>query len=746
MRRSIVVLPLPISFLVSLIISFLISLVTFSPPIRAANESRPVSFRHEVMPLLGKLGCNAAACHGGQGGKGGFQLSLFGADPDEDHASIARVAEGRRIDRLEPAKSLFLLAAAGSIPHPGGAIIASGSPEYELLLSWIAQGAPPCDEKEPKVIALRLSPAEDALGPGDTRRLVATAVFAGGAERDVTRLAAFRSSDAEVASVDDEGTITARGFGEAAIVATALRKSGAARILVPRPHPSPFPSIPARNRIDELVSAKLERLGLPPSETCTDQEFLRRAHLDVIGVLPAPDEVRAFLADADPGKRARLIDRLLACEEFVDYASLKWGDLLRIKSEYPVRLWPKAVETYSRWVRSSIARNEPYDRFVRELLTAAGSNFRSGPANFFRAVPSKDPRTIAETSALLFMGMRLGCARCHGHPTESWSLADDLGLAAFFSRVSYKSTTEWKEEIVYLNPKGVLRHPRTKQIVPPGVPGGEPMTFDPDADPRAAFADWLTSRENPYFARAIVNRIWFWLLGRGIVEEPDDLRPSNLPENPDLLDYLAEELVDGGYDLRHIFRLILNSRTYQLSSRANDGNRGDDRHFSHYLARRLGAEELLDAINQVTETSETFGSRIPEPYTRLPAGTRAAQIADGNIESPILELLGRPPRDTPYECERNAEPSMRQALYFVNSDHLEGKVAGSPRLKRLLASKRSDAEIAEELYLAALSRPPAAEEMAAITAYIGRDAKARVRGFQDLLWAILNTREFLFQH
>ncbi len=702
-----------------------------------------VSFVRDVMPVLDHLGCNAAACHGSRAGKGGFKLSLFAAQPDHDYIALTKSARGRRANKAEPEQSLFLRKATLELAHEGGQRLHPGSAEYSLLLAWVAQGACGPDESEPKLVSLTVSSEALMLKKGEGRRLLVRGVFSDGAERDVTSLAAFKSDDTNVVVAAGD-RMQAVGLGETALLVTYGRRSVAVRATVPQSLPMPFPPVPANNKIDELVAARLKALGLPPSGLCTDQEFLRRVHLDVIGTLPTPAEVSTFLSDTDPGKRSRLIDRLLEREEFADYWALKWGDLLRIKSEYPVRVWPKGVAAYYRWLRDSLARNKPYDQFARQLLTATGSNFREGPVNFVRAVLSKDPQTVAETAALLFMGARFGCARCHGHPTEPWSPADDLGLAACFAKVGYKATSEWKEEIVFTNPKGVLRDPRTKAVVKPRLPDGQAIECPADKDPRVKFADWLITPQNPWFTRNIANRVWCWLLGRGIVHEPDDLRPTNLPENPALLDYLARELAGHQYDLKHLYRLILNSRTYQLSSQPNEWNRQDTTHFSHYQVKRLGAEELIDAICQVTEVPETYSSQIPEPYTRLPADFRAVQIADGNIQSAVLELFGRPPRDTPYECERCSDPSMRQALYFLNSDHLEGKVAASPRLKRLLDAKKSDAEIIDELYLAALSRPATAAERQQVTDYLSRNKTTRAQAVQDLAWALLNTKEFLF--
>jgi len=705
-----------------------------------------VYFSQDVMPLLGKLGCNQMACHGSQVGKGGFRLSMFGGDPEYDYEALTRLAGGRRVNQVEPQKSLMLLKATGAIPHQGAQKLQVGSKEYEMLASWIAQGVPWSDEQLPKLVSLKVAAGEQVLQKGQTQQLLATAVYADGSEKDITRLAAFTPTDAKVVVVEGDGRIKAENYGQAAVVASYLRRCSVVRVLVPQPLPGPFPAVAANNKVDELVFANLKKLGIPPADLCTDHVFLRRVYLDTIGTLPTPSEARAFLADSDAQKRSKLIDRLLERDEFADFWTLKWGDLLRIKSEYPVNLWPKAAQTYYRWVRESIAKNKPYDQFVRELVTASGSNFRNGAVNFSRAVPKKDAQTLAESAALVFMGARIGCARCHGHPLENCNLDDDLGMAAFFAKVSYKQTQEWKEEIVYSNPKRDFRHPKTRDLVKPKFLGGDVLELDKEEDPRVKFADWLVSPQNPWFAKNIVNRVWFWLLGRGIVHEPDDLRPTNPPENPELLAYLEQELVGQKYDLKHVYRLILNSRTYQLASRPGPGSEQDVAHFSHYQAKRLGAEQLLDAVDQITEASETFASRIPEPYTRLPPGYRATQLPDANIEAPFLELFGRPPRDTPYETERSAEISLWHALYFVNSNELENKVNNGQRIKRLIKEAKSDADIVDEFYLAGLSRLPNEEEKRKVLDYISERKNAREQAIRDILWAILNTKEFLFNH
>ncbi len=513
---------------------------------------------------------------------------------------------------------------------------------------------------------------------------------------------------------------------------------------------------PVGNRIDALVAAGLKAQKIPPSPPCSDDVFVRRVFLDAIGTLPQPAEVRAFLADQHPDKRARLIDALLARGEFADTWGLKWGDLLRIKSEFPCNLWPNAVQAYDRWVRDSIRDNKPYDQFVRELLTASGSNFRVPPVNFYRAFQERSPLQIADNVALVFMGLRLG--------ESGFTTNQILGFSAFFAKVGYKSTDEWKEEIVFFNPDGRLPDPaHTNLSILPAHLDGKPVALAPDQDPRAALADWLTAPGNPWFARSIVNRTWFWLMGHGIVHEPDDMRPSNLPWSPELLAYLQQELVGSGFDLKRIYRLILNSDTYQRSSQPTGRNAKDDTGFSHYRLRRLDAEPLLDAINQILGGTEKYVSPIPEPFTFLPSDQRAITLADGSMESPFLELFGRPPRNTSYESERASGPTVFQAQHLLNSSHLEDKFERSWVLRQLVTGsakpgaggKRQAAEAVvkpdgprwvEELYVRILSRYPTEAEKQTAVAYVEAPTRKPADAVCDLAWALVNTREFVLRH
>ncbi len=488
----------------------------------------------------------------------------------------------------------------------------------------------------------------------------------------------------------------------------------------------------ARNKIDEFVFAQLTQLDRRPAARSSDAVFLRRAYLDTIGTLPTPVEVRAFLTDQSPDKRAQLIDRLLARDEFADYWAMKWSDLLRVKSEFPINLWPNAVQAYHHWIRTSIRDNVPYDQFVRALLTDSGSNFRVPPVNFYRAVQSRESSAIAQAVALTFMGAR----------AELWPKARLAGMAGFFSRIGYKATGEWKEEIVFFDPdKGGVGAGAPAAMFPDGVAA----RLTADADPRQVFANWLISPENPWFTKSLANRVWFWLMGRGLVQEPDDIRPDNPPSHPELLAYLAQELSASHYDVKHLFRLILNSATYQLSSTPAADGPDDPSVFAHYLVRPIDAEVLIDALCQITGTSEQYSSAIPEPYTFLPENTRAIALADGSITSPFLVTFGRPPRDTGLESERSHTPTAAERLHLLNSSHVQKKVEQSTTLQ--MAISRGDLRQAVTLlYVTILSRTPTDAELKIAAEYAQGSAANRRQAGLDLAWALINTTEFLYRH
>jgi hypothetical protein len=497
-------------------------------------------------------------------------------------------------------------------------------------------------------------------------------------------------------------------------------------------------------KVDRLVSGRLKELGIPPSERCSDEVFLRRVYLDMIGTLPTQAEAREFLEGQSVGKRTRLIEELFERPEFADYWSLKWCDLLRVKAEFPSKLWPNAVQAYYRWVRTALYENMPYDEFARALLTSSGSNFRVAPVNFYRAMPSREPEEITRIVALTFMGMR----------TDHWEREQVLGMAAFFGNVGYKSTAEWKEEIVFFDPTLNFVDPETQQPVEAALPDGTRVELSAGRDPRLDFADWLI--DSNVFAQNMVNRIWYWLLGRGIIHEADDIRPDNPAQNPALLDYLTRELVSSGYDLRHIYRIILNSDTYQRSSIHNEGNQADEANFSRYSIRRLDAEVLIDAICQITGTTESYSSAIPEPFTFIPEKERSIRLSDGSITSPFLELFGRPPRDTGFESERNNTPSSAQKLHLLNSTHIQSKISRNPKLLGLYNTKpqkggkprtawREVDVVLDGMYLTILSRFPTDEEKRIAREYI-KMSDGRYNASVDLVWALLNTKEFIYRH
>ncbi|MCG3179114.1 MAG: hypothetical protein BIFFINMI_01445 [Phycisphaerae bacterium] len=488
----------------------------------------------------------------------------------------------------------------------------------------------------------------------------------------------------------------------------------------------------AANRIDELIFARLDAEGVSPARVCSDAVFVRRVYLDVTGTLPTAAEARAFLADRAPDRRARLIDRLLADPRFADYRAMQWGDLLRIKSEFPINLWPNAVQAYHRWVRTALADGMPYDRFARELLTASGSNFRVGQVNFYRAVQSRDPATLAKSAALAFMGDRM----------TDWPADRAAGLAAFFSRVGYKSTDEWKEEIVYFN-----FNPASPPVASALLPDGSTVKLAADGDPREAFADWLVSPDNPWFARCQANRIWYRLMGRGLVQEPDDFRAGNPPSHPELLDWLASELVKSKFDSVHLYRLILNSTTYQLSSVPGPGKAAGPELFAAYRLRRLEAEVLIDALCQITGTDEQYESRIPEPFTWVPREMRSIALPDGSITSSFLDLFGRPPRDTGLASERNNATSADQQLHLLNSSHVRNKIEGGPTMRAIgRTARQKPGQAMDELYLTVLSRYPTGEELRAIKVYTDATRGKGGNVLGDVMWALVNSTEFQYRH
>jgi hypothetical protein len=705
--------------------------------VRGLAAPEPAGFRREVEPVLTRAGCNAGACHGSQHGKGGFRLSLFGFDPPFDYREIVQGAKGRRALPSDPERSLLLLKPTLQMGHAGGERFPAGSPSYEVLRGWLEVGAPPPAEGDPHVEDLLVWPRERLLVPGERQQLVVSARWSDGRVEDVTPLAKFDALNEAVAAVTPEGLVTAAGRGETHVMVRFEGQAKVVRLTLPYAAAPPGEA-PAWNFIDRKLAARWAELGLAPSPLCGDEEFLRRLYLDVLGTLPAPAEVRAFVADTRADKRRRAIDAALDRPEFVDFWTLKWCDLLRVNRDLVTY---KGMLAFHGWVRAAVRDNRPVDEVVRALLTAQGSNFDVGPANYY--LTARGPEDMGEATAQLFLGVRMQCARCHHHPFEKWSQEDYCGLAAFFARIGTRAgeqshPSSGRDTVVFLRNTGDVTHPRMDRYVKPHVLGG-PDVEDP-VDRRRPLAEWLTAPDNPFFARNLVNRFWSYLMGRGLVEPVDDLRATNPPSNPALLDALADDFVRARYDQKHLLRTILQARAYHLSSEPTPANRADaaNAHFTRYTRRRLTAEQLADALDAATGTHES--------YPGMPPGTRAAQLPDPRVPSYLLDVFGRPARQAPCECERHSEPTIAQALHLLNGDLLNRKIdAPDGRVAKLLQGKTPVPELVEELYLAALGRRPRADEAARAARWV-QEAPTPKEGAADLLWVLLNSREFLFNH
>jgi hypothetical protein len=699
------------------------------------GEPAPVSFRRDVIPALSQAGCNMGACHGTPTGKGGFRLSLRGYLPDQDYTTLTREAGMRRLDPLAVETSMILRKPLGELPHEGGLRLVRGTKTFEYLHDWIAEGAKD-DPKATQAVRLEIRPGPRILhAPAKTQQVVAIVHYADGSSRDITPICYYNSSSPEIADVDVDGHVTFKARGEVAVIAHYLDLVANVRLthLVEVPG-FRVAEVPQDNLIDKAVFEKLNRMRIPPSEVCTDEEFIRRVYLDLLGILPTPEERRKFLDNSSPKKRDELIDELLGRPEFVDFWTLKLADVLRSNSRL---IQAKGTHVFQRWIRASLEQRKPLDQFVRELLTADGSTYRNPAANYYRI--SRDPENSVETTAQLFLGVRIQCAKCHNHPFERWTQDDYYGFAAFFARVKQKKGNLPEEEIIYSASDGEVRQPRTGQVMKPKALGGPVLEPDtPTANRRDKLAAWLTGPENPFFARSMVNRIWYHLLGRGIVEPVDDFRDSNPASNDELLDGLAARFVQDRYDLRALIGLILQSRTYQLSARTNELNADDNLYFSHAYTKLLPAEVLLDAISTVTASNTSFDG--------LPAGTRAVQIPDGKMENPFLKTFGRPARELACECERESDSNLSQALQLIGGATVNGKLRDdNGRMARLAQSGKSPEEITIELYQVALSREPNASELAAASKHIA-NAQDRRQAVEDLGWVLINSKEFLFRH
>ncbi len=701
---------------------------------------RPYSFRHEVMPVLSKGGCNMGACHGYSLGKGGFVLSLRGANADQDYQAIFSDAQSRRLNHVDPSGSLLVRKPVGDVPHRGGTRFSRDSRLNEILVKWIEQGAQLDPDQKVEVERVTISPERFVMEPGMKHRLQLIAHYTDGSTRDVTRMGIFTVNTEGVAEVTEGGLVTAREYGESAVVARYERKFAASRLIVLKQNPGFQPTpIPTDHFIDRHVITKLNDLKVTPSDVAGDEEFLRRIHLDLIGLQPTPEEVRKFVADTNPAKRVAEIDLLFARPEFVDHWSLKWGDLFQNSR---VRLSEPAVYSFREWLRSAIASNLPMDEFARQLLASRGGA-SDDPASAYFTI-SKDTNDTVERVAQVFCGVRMLCARCHPHPMENWTQADYYGMHTFFNQVSAKADTRLNgvpnaRSVVLQLGSGFSTNPRTGQAQPPRYLGGGEPTLPVEIDRRPDFAKWLTAKDNPHFARSLSNRVWSYFFSRGIIDPVDDLRTTNPPINPELLEALTKDFVDHGFDLRHLMRTIVTSKTYQRSSAPNESNRIDTMNFSRSIPRRVPAEALLDSLVQSTGVRENFGG--------APGGFNAAQLPDAEITSEFLSLFGKPQRMEACECERDSESNMLQALHLINGNSILRRVTdGNGRVAQMLKQHAANEPLIEDLYLWSVARRPTPQEVQVANKHFEVYGMDRTAAAQDLMWALFNSRDFLLVH
>ncbi|GIW92054.1 MAG: S-layer protein [Pirellulaceae bacterium] len=706
-------------------------------PLRITHlkEDLPVHFEHQIVPIFTKYGCNGGGCHGKSGGQNGFRLSLLGFEPSEDYEYLVKEARGRRLFFAAPERSLLLQKATAEVPHGGGQRMERGSAAYQLLRRWIEQGAPYGDPQAPVVTSIQVYPSERLMSRKADQQLAVVAYRSDGSFIDVTRMTQFDSNDTEMADVSVTGLVTTGQLsGSVAVMARYQGHVAVFRATIPLGLSVELPE--ASNVVDQHVFAQLKKLGLPPSPLCDDATFLRRATIDIAGRLPTLEETEQFLADTRPNKRQILVDYLLDSPDYADYFANKWSAILRNKRRSDVDR--RATFAFHAWIRDSFLANKPYDQFVAEILTATGQPDVNPPAGWYREV--SDQAAQVEDTAQLFLGLRIQCARCHHHPFEKWSQQDYYGLAAFFSQLSKKKGDQpGLDRIVCRTAAPQAQNPKTGKPVPPTGLGGPTFDVPPYVDARQVLVQWMRSPDNPFFARALVNRYWKHFFGRGLVEPEDDMRVTNPASNPELLDALARDFIEHGFDLKHLIRTICLSQTYQRSAEPNEWNRDDKQNFSRYYPKRLNAEVLLDAINQVTDSATDFGG--------LPVGTRATQLPDNGFNSYFLTVFGRPEASSACECERSSDANLAQSLHLLNSAEIQGKLtANDGRAARLAADQNRplDQRI-RELYLVSFSREPTSEEVAIAQGYIEKTGDAR-RAFEDIVWALINTKEFLFNH
>jgi len=715
---------------------------TFQVVVDDLAALRPVDFENQVIPIFTKLGCNGGGCHGKASGQNGFKLSLLGFYPEEDFEYLVKEGRGRRIFPAAPEKSLLLTKGTGDVPHGGGVRMPPDSPEYRTLLRWIEQGCPQKIEVPKRVMQIQAIPETATLTPGGTQQLAILATYSDGSQEDVTRMTLFEPNELELAESSVTGLVTAQDLsGEVAVMARYQDQVATFRATIPlAAELVELPDI--RSGVDQAVFQKLTTLGIPPSPLCDDATFLRRVTLDLTGQLPTAEQAERFIAETHPEKRERLVDQLLASPEYADLFANKWNMILRNKG----RQESERETTYEfyQWIWSGLNDNKPYDQFVRELLTATGDPQWNPPVTWYREVVGVE--SLAEDTAQLFLGVRIQCARCHHHPYDHWGQEDYYSFAAFFSRIE-------KKEMGIEHPSGTrdrrlfhqpgiaqLEHPRTRKAIRPAGLGMDSIEISAEQDPRQILADWMTSTENRGFARCLVNRYWKHFLNRGIVEPEDDLRETNPPSNPELLEFLTQSFIDSGYDLKALIRLICLSSTYQLSSEPNGQNARDKQNFSRYYPKRMTAESLYDAFHQVTNSHEDFPG--------LPSGTRALQLPDASISPYFLRVFGQPQGDSACECERSQSANLAQSLHLLNSQEVHSKISHTNGRAHLLSqqTERPHADRMRELYLWMFAREPDSQELEMALAYLEKHRDQPQGAYEDLVWALVNTKEFLFNH
>ena len=705
--------------------------------VKDAVEERPISFNLDVMPVFLKAGCNTGSCHGSARGQDRFMLSLFGYDAKGDHFRITREQGTRRINLAIPEESMLVEKAIAAVPHTGGKLFEKNSEHWKTLVGWLRRGAPQDPESIAKPTDLELLPKSLLLeGQGATQQMTAIAHYSDGTTRDVTSLSVFQSNNDVSAHVDEQGLITAEKRGEAFITARFdVFTKGTQVIVIPEDLQYEKPVLPQNNYIDQLVYNKLHKLRIYPSDLCSDEVFLRRVYLDVIGAVPEVETISEFIADKTPNKRERAVDDLLSRKEFTEMWVMKFAELLQIRTDDNNGVSYKSTLLYFNWIKDRIANNVPMDQIVRDLLTAKGGTFVSPATNYYQI--ERDNLKITENVAQVFMGMRIQCAQCHDHPFDQWTQDDYYSFASFFSQVGRKRAADPRESVIYNRNSGEINHPVHKKPMPPKFLGGETPEIKKGTDRREVLADWLASPENPFFARNLANIVWSHFFGQGIIEPVDDVRISNPPSNPELLDQLASRFTEYQYDFRKLVRDVCTSRIYQLSTRTNPSNEDDLRNFARAQLRRMRAEVLLDVISQVTKTKNKFQG--------LPLGARALQIADGRFSNYFLTTFGRATRETVCSCEVVMEPNLSQALHLLNGDVTNNRITQGRIVQTMLKEGKDPEKVIDDLYLRCYSRKPRADEKANLLASLdGEDSVESA--LNDVFWALLNSKEFIFNH